>query len=69
MSSYDAVKAVELQYLTDNWDEVSKTAGYTAEMDNVVKGIYPHAGQLLAEIIQNVRGKLDAVTTRKESAK
>lgn len=48
---------MEVQYLVDHWNEVHETASFTEEMENVAKGLYPHAGQLLSEIFKRVGEK------------
>lgn len=48
------VKRAELAYLTQHWKEVKKSDAFKTAMRELVKGTYPHAGELLEEIFQAV---------------
>ena len=46
------MKDLQLKYLTDHWDEINNSTRFAGAMDNVVKGVYPHAGGVLAELMR-----------------
>ena len=59
---YGAVKEIELQYLADHWDDLKDSSGFRQAMIDVAMGVYPHAGELLAEVFQRVGNKTDKKT-------